>query len=259
MSEVTELVSIITPCFNSRIFLEETIRSVLAQTYANWEMIIVDDCSTDGSFQVASAWAARDRRITALQLPTNQGAGPARNTAIQAARGRYLAFLDSDDLWDPDKLQRQLAFMSERDHGFTYSEYRVISEEGLLLGKPGPFPASLSYWDMLKDYPGCLTVIVDRKVFPTVYFPPVRRNQDGAAWLALLRGGRHRAHKLDAELASYRTVRTSLTNNKLKSARAVWYVMREVEHLRWPVAAYFLGQYAIRGARKHLVTRAKQR
>jgi teichuronic acid biosynthesis glycosyltransferase TuaG len=126
------LISIITPCYNSEQFLKETIESVLAQTYKNWEMIIVDDCSTDEGYNMALKYAAGDSRIKVCQMEQNSGAALARNKAIRLSQGEYLAFLDSDDVWLPEKLEKQLRFMQENDSDFSFTEYEHIDEEEII-------------------------------------------------------------------------------------------------------------------------------
>src|SRR5690242_19257363 len=128
--EHDDLVSVITPAYDAARFIGETIASVLAQTYRRWEMIIVDDCSKDGTAAVVAAAARGDDRVKFVRSEVNRGPGPTRNEALRLARGRYLAFLDSDDLWDVDKLEKQVAFMRSTHHAFTYTSYRVISEDG---------------------------------------------------------------------------------------------------------------------------------
>ena len=133
------LVSIITPSYNCAGFIGETIASIQAQTYRNWELIITDDCSTDNSTQVIESYCRQDSRIKLLRLDSNSGAGAARNNSIRAARGRFIAFCDSDDRWTPDKLQLQLEFMTSNGYGLTYTSYDTCSEQGVrkrLCGMP---------------------------------------------------------------------------------------------------------------------------
>jgi teichuronic acid biosynthesis glycosyltransferase TuaG len=253
------LVSVITPAFNAAPFIGAAIESVLAQTRSDWEMIIVDDCSTDRTPSIIEEYGTRESRIRSIRLSSNQGQGPARNTALDAARGRYVAFLDADDLWDAVKLDRQLGFMQAHGHAFTYTAYRVISGSGEVLGAVRHLPQSMGYREMLCEQPGCLTVMLDRHLLGPLRFPSLRRNQDGALWLALLRGGGLRAYGLPEELASYRVVKSSATASKMKSARAVWEVLRGQEAMPLPAALWYFGQYAVRGLRKHLATRARDR
>ena len=128
-------VSIITPLYNCSDFLEQTIKSVFAQTYENWEMIMVDDCSTDNSLEIAKEYASKDRRIKIIELTENSGAAVARNTAIEAAIGRYIAFLDSDDIWLPEKLEKQVMFMQNNNIAFSYTVYEKMTEDGIVFGK----------------------------------------------------------------------------------------------------------------------------
>jgi len=251
----TPLVSIITPAYNAERFVADTVASVRSQTYPHWEMIIVDDCSRDGTRDVVRDLARDDERVTWAQLPTNSGPGPARNKALDLARGRYLAFRDADDLWDPEKLEKQLAFMRNGRYALTYTSYRVISETGEVTGRIGRVPAWQDYTDMLKNTAvGCLTVMIDREDLPPFRFPDLRTGQDGAAWLSLLRCG-IRAYGMPDELASYRIVRTSNTRNKLKSAKGVWKLMRQHEQLSVPWASWFFAHYAWNAAKKTIATR----
>jgi len=128
-----KLVSVITPCYNCAPFIAETIKSVIAQTYTNWEMLIVDDCSTDGSYETALQYAANDKRVKVYRMEQNSGAAACRNKAIELSQGEYLAFLDSDDLWLPEKLEKQLQFMIKNDADFSFTEYEHIKEEHTLI------------------------------------------------------------------------------------------------------------------------------
>jgi teichuronic acid biosynthesis glycosyltransferase TuaG len=251
-------VTVITPAFNAERYIGAAMGSVMAQTFPSWEMIVVDDCSSDGTWALVSARAEQEKRIRCVRMPTNSGSGPARNAALELARGRFVAFLDADDLWDEEKLDRQLRFMRTSGHAFTFTGYRVISESGKALGSAGPFPASIGYKEMLVEQPGCLTVMLDRDKLGQFRFPPFRRNQDGALWLSLLRSGTLRAFGLDEELASYRAVPASISANKFKSALAVWQVMRRQERIPLLTAMSCFARYALRGTRKHLATRARQ-
>jgi teichuronic acid biosynthesis glycosyltransferase TuaG len=245
------LVSIVTPAYNAARFVAQTIESVLAQTFTDWEMIVVDDRSRADTRAIVDRYAQGDRRIRVDVSPQNQGPGPTRNQAIAMARGRYLAFLDSDDLWDSTKLERQLAFMRGDGHAFTYTAYRTIAEGGAPLGHASAIPTVMRYRDLLKRTAiGCLTVMLDRTQVGPVVFPALATNQDLALWLTILKRGIP-AHGLPEVLATYRVVKTSNTANKLRSARNVWRIYREVEHLSLPLAAWCFSHYAMNAARKH--------
>ena len=144
----TSLVSIITPTYNSEKFIGTTILSLLSQTYTNWEMIIVDDCSTDTTKSIIEEYIAKDSRISLYQLQKNSGAGIARNQAVDLAKGRYIAFLDSDDLWKPEKLQKQIEFLTLNNLPFTFSFYECIDEEGIPLNTRVEAPLKLVYWQL---------------------------------------------------------------------------------------------------------------
>lgn len=248
-------VSIITPAFNSGRFIRQTFESVLAQTFVDWEMIVVDDCSRDDTLDIARTYAERDGRIRWVRSPTNQGAGPSRNQALSMARGRYIAFLDADDLWFPEKLEKQLAFMKSHGCGFSFTSYRVVDEHGAPLGALGAVPPTATYLDLLKSNRiGCLTVMLDRRIVGDVRFPALRTNQDFALWLSLLKRGAV-AYGLNEECATYRIVSTSNTRNKLKSARNVWRVYK-AQGLPPAKLVWLYAHYALNGVMKHIVTGA---
>jgi teichuronic acid biosynthesis glycosyltransferase TuaG len=244
------VVSIVTPAYNAARFISETIESVLAQTYEQWELLIVDDHSRDATREIVSRYARADHRIHLETSPRNQGPGPTRNQALALARGRYIAFLDSDDLWDPAKLDRQLGFMRAGRHAFTYTSYRAITEDGTVL-RDVTIPSRMTYRDLLKwTAIGCLTVVLDRTQLENIEFSALKTNQDLVLWLSLLKRGVV-AQGLPEVLASYRLVNTSNTANKFKSARNVWRVYRRIEKLSLPAAAWCFSHYALHAALKH--------
>jgi glycosyltransferase involved in cell wall biosynthesis len=241
-----DMVSVITPLHNSAAYISETIESVLAQTYQAWELIVVDDVSTDQSVQIVEAFVERDARIKLIKLEENSGAAVARNTAIKAASGRYIAFLDSDDLWLPDKLDKQLAFMQMHGHPFTFSAYSRIDEQGQPLGLVG-VPDKVSYRQMLKtSVIGCLTAMYDTVYFGKVYMPLIRKRQDYGLWLKLLKQVEH-AHGLQQPLGLYRVRRDSISSNKLNTSTYNWRLYRDVENLSFLSSCYYFSHYAVRG------------
>ena len=182
-----DIVSVVTPTYNSSNFIVDTIKSVISQTYTDWELIIVDDCSLDDTLEIVQSYIVKDSRIQLIQLPQNSGASVARNAAIKASKGRYISFLDSDDLWLPDKLEKQLAFMRSNYFAFTYTAYDKINVDSQKFGEIG-IPDKVSYNDLLKVCSiGCLTVIYDTKYFGKVYMPSIRKRQDLGLWLKLLK------------------------------------------------------------------------
>lgn len=243
---VNELVSIITPLHNSENFISKTIASVQAQTYHRWELIIVDDVSDDSSVEIVETFAEKDSRVRLIRLNKNSGAAVARNTAIEAASGRYIAFLDSDDMWLPNKLEVQLDFMQKHGHAFSFSAYERIDENGKSLGIVG-VPEKVSYKQMLKtSVIGCLTAMYDTACFGKVYMPLIRKRQDYGLWLKLLKQTEF-AYGIQQPLGQYRIRKDSISSNKLHTATYNWRLYREVENLPFFVSCYYFSHYAVRG------------
>jgi len=240
------LVSIICPTHNSQRFVSDTIISVLKQSYADWELIVVDDCSTDGTMEVVRSFSAQDSRVKLLRLDANLGAAVARNTGIDMANGRYIAFLDSDDVWEPVKLERQLAFMQDNNYVFTYAAYKKINDAGDIVGDVG-VPTSVSYKQLLKTCSiGCLTAMYDVSYFGKVHMPLVRKRQDYGLWLKLLKMVEF-AHGINEPLGRYRVHANSISANKAEAAKYTWRLYRDVEALSLCEASYYFAHYAIRG------------
>ncbi|NNN45451.1 MULTISPECIES: glycosyltransferase family 2 protein [unclassified Vibrio] len=240
------MVSIITPSYNCANYIFETISSVLSQTYSEWEMIIVDDCSTDNSVSVIKSHIEKDSRIKLIQLNENSGAAIARNTAIEAAQGRYIAFLDSDDLWEPEKLATQISFMQKNDIAFSFSAYHKVDEQGVNIGKVD-VPEKVTYQKLLKCCViGCLTAIYDTQKLGKVYMPLIRKRQDFGLWLRILKKC-DSAYGLNIPLAKYRIRKDSISSNKLKAAQYNWKLYREVEKLSLFKSVYYFSHYAING------------
>ncbi len=207
-------VSVITPSYNSIRFIGETILSVQNQSYENWEMIIVDDASTDQSAAKIKEIIEGDSRIRLISLKENVGAAKARNLAIEEARGRYIAFLDSDDIWLPNKLKTQLLFMEEMNAAFSYTSYSLIDENGNGLNREVNVPKFVDYHRLAGNtIIGCLTVMIDREKISHIEMPNVQP-EDTALWLNLLHEG-HEAKGIQQVLAKYRIVENSVSRNKM--------------------------------------------
>lgn len=233
------LVSIITPVYNAEKYIEANIASVQAQTYGHWEHILVDDCSSDNSKALIQSFQENDARIKYHRLETNSGAGIARNTAIELAEGSYIAFLDSDDQWYPEKLKKQLNFMQKNAYHFTFSDYDVVDEEGKKLSKVVKCKSVVSYNSALYKNPiGCLTVMYNVDFFGKQYMPSIRKRQDYALWLSLLK--KTDGYGLNEVLASYRTGNASISANKLDLLKYEWKIYREVERLSWVKSSFYL-------------------
>lgn len=251
-NESTPLVSIIMPTYNSARFVLDSIESVRMQTYENWELIITDDCSNDNSIGIIEDVISIDKRIQLFSLKKNVGAAAARNNSLRQARGQYIAFLDSDDLWKPHKLEFQLRLMLENDWAFSFSNYELMTEDGTLLGKEIKVPVSVNYKQYLRNtIIGCLTVVIDRYKTGPFKMPVIKSSHDMALWLLILKRG-FDAFGISENLATYRLVNTSNTANKWKAAKDVWRVYRELEHLGFLYSSYcFLG-YSYNALKKRI-------
>ena len=242
------LISIITPTYNSLPHIQQTIRSIQAQTYPHWELLITDDASTDETVAQVESMAAADPRIRLFKLPQNSGAAVARNYSIQNAHGDFVAFCDADDCWVATKLEKQLAFMGDSIH-FSFTAYELIDQHGTRLGQTvdSTQHGSFSYKDMLrkKATMGCSTVLLRRSVFPDLSMPLIRTGQDYALWLKLLKTG-IRATVLPEILTQYRILPDSISRNKIKKAKRQWEIYRQIEHLSLATAASSFLFYAWR-------------
>jgi glycosyltransferase involved in cell wall biosynthesis len=239
------LVSIITPSWNVENLIGETIESVLAQTLGDWELLIADDCSSDATATVAESYAARDPRVKLIRQPGKSGPALTRQAAIDKAQGRFLAFLDSDDLWLPAKLERQIAFTRERGAALSYTGFRRIDESGAITGRLIAVPGSLTYDQLLKNTSiATLTALVDRELTGNV----TMKNEpydDFCLWLSILKPGRV-AYGLNEDLARYRVRSSSVSSRRLRSAGWVWHIYRNVEHLPLVKSAWCFANWSTR-------------
>ncbi|WP_413999729.1 glycosyltransferase family 2 protein [Flavobacterium sp. W1B] len=209
------LVSIIIPIFNSEKFISGAVESVQKQTYTNWEIILVDDCSTDNSVSIVSEMVENDRRIQFHQLDKNSGTGVARNFGLSKASGRYISFLDADDLWKPEKLKKQLDFLLKNNLPFTFSFYDWINEDGELLNKTIEAPKKLYYWQLFFcNYVGNLTGIYDANYFGKIEISSSRKRQDWMHWLSVVKKIKS-AQAVPESLAYYRIRTNSISASKL--------------------------------------------
>ncbi|MCP9451737.1 MAG: glycosyltransferase [Nitrospira sp.] len=243
------LVSVVMPAYKARLFIGDAICSVQVQSYVNWEMLVVDDGSPDKTAELVADLARHDSRIRLIRQ-RNSGPAMARQQALDAAQGRYIAFLDADDLWLPQKLDRQLAFMRERHAAISFTQFRRISADGTRIGHLVSIPDCLDYRGLLKRTAiATSTVIVDRHL--TGDFRMTRTYYDDyALWLSLLRRG-FIAHGLQEDLMRYRVVGKSVSRNKWRSAYWVWRVYRDVERLSLAEASWCFANYAVNGVLKY--------
>ena len=237
-----DLVSIIMPCYNSEDTIVATIDSIKSQTYTNWELIIVDDYSTDGTVELVNSFLL-DERIVLKKSTTNVGAGRARNIGLDISKGRFVAFCDSDDCWNPEKLSKQLAFMKANNHAITFTSYikKYLNNEVLILAK-----SRVDYRKLLQNnWLGCLTVMYDKNVFNAYRFPEFRKRQDWLMWLTLLERGQI-AHSLAEPLAIYNVRRGSLSNSsKFSLVRTTWFIYRKALSFSNLKAMFYTFQYLL--------------
>lgn len=208
---MNELVSIIMPSYNTAKFISETIESVSAQTYPNWELIIVDDCSTDDTDAVVRPYLVDDR-IRYIKNEKNSGAAVSRNRALREAKGKWVAFLDSDDLWFPEKLEKQIEFMEKNDYHFSYTNYIEIDEESKTNGKRVTGPKKITKHGMYNYcWMGCLTVMYDAETVGLIQIADIKKNNDYAMWLKTCK--KADCYLLDEVLAKYRKRSGSISNH----------------------------------------------
>ena len=227
-----DLVSIIMPSFNCGKFVEETIRSVQEQTYQDWELIFIDDCSSDDTIKIVSLMREEDSRIRLFQNKCNLGAAISRNNALREAKGRWIAFLDSDDLWEPTKLEKQVMFMKENEYKFSYTCYSEMDAEGVLTGVEVSGPSRITKTVMFAFcWPGCLTVMYDAEAIGLLQIEDIKKNNDYAMWLKVCR--KADCYLLPEVLAKYRRGRRGSVSSHSISTMIKWHykLFREAEKM----------------------------
>lgn len=221
------LVSVITASYNCAAFIGQTIEAIQAQTYTNWELLITDDCSSDSSRDVIAGYAAKDPRIKLLRLDKNSGAGIARNNSISEAKGRFIAFCDSDDRWYPDKLEKQLKFMTDNKIGLCYTSYDTCDESGKINGYVECLP-KLTYAKILRDNGiGCLTAVYDASMIGKHFMPSIRKRQDWCLWIDIIKKTGP-AVGLQLPLSLYRVRQGSISSNKIEMLKYNFNVYHQV-------------------------------
>lgn len=256
-----EKVSVLTPSYNSEKYIAETIASVQNQTYTNWEMIIVDDCSTDSTCNIVEEIANADPRVKLFRQDSNQGAGAARTIALKNATGRFVAYLDSDDIWLPEKLERQLNFMIEKRCAFSCTSYEVIDDAGNRLNKDIHMLSQVDYVGFLtNNLLQTIGIVVDTSMVDKKYLimPNIRRRQDAATWLQILNAG-YDCYGLDEVLAQYRRTENSLSSNKFKAVKGIWTLYRDIEKLSLPFSCFCFIRYAFLAVWKRIYVREGKR
>ena len=244
-----EKVSIIVPMYNAEKFIGKTIESVLSQTYENWEMLIMNDVSTDNSLAVVSEFVKKDDRIKVVNTEKNMGVVKGRNHLIDLANGKYIAFLDADDYWHNKKLEKQIKFMKEKNASISCTEYMRVRENGEKINEV-VIKSEISYTDMLKNnYLGCLTVMYDVEKIGKRYFKELDKNEDYVLWLEIVKDVKT-IYGLRENLAYYRVLDNSRSSNKSKTAKVRWEIYRKIEKLPLLKSIYYFMHYAVRAVLK---------
>lgn len=248
---IENLVSIIMPAYNCEDFIAETIESVEKQSYQDWELLIVDDCSTDKTRDIVEVYKKKDERICLYENNTNRGAAYSRNRAVRHAKGEFIAFLDSDDLWEKDKLKIQISFMKKNCCPFSCTYYKKIDEKGNETGEIIKSKKEINYKELLKNCPGNSTVIYNAKKLGKFYIPNIRKRNDYVMWLK----GIKKAGKMQTvrHALGFHRVRTgSLSKNKIDLVKYHWYVYRKIEKLNLFYSIYLIIYWSFKGIKKKI-------
>ena len=246
---MSELVSVIVPVYNAEKFIREAMDSVRAQTYENWELLLVEDGSSDGSVDVITGYIAdtQETRIRLIRQPFNQGAACARNRGVKEAAGRYIAYLDADDLWVPEKLEHELRFMEEKDAAFAFTGYEFADENGVGLGKIVRVPETLAYRQALSNTTIFTTTVMfdTAKISKELLEMPEIKSEDTALWWRIMRTG-YTAYGLDENLVRYRRAGRTLSSNKLIAIQRIWNLYRKAEGLNLVRSIWHFCFWAVR-------------
>jgi teichuronic acid biosynthesis glycosyltransferase TuaG len=246
------IVSIIMPTYNSQNYVSESIESIVNQTFAQWELIITDDCSTDNTMEIINKFKTIDSRIKVYALDENLGAGFARNNSIKMAKAKYIAFCDSDDQWIPKKLEQQLKFMSQHDLQFSFTDYKVIDDNGLPKGIV-KCPEFLTFKQLLKNnYIGCLTVIYDSSKLGKLYMSEIRKRQDWVLWLRIMKKIKSTIG-FNVPLSIYRDRSNSISSNKIKLLKYNWKVYNHELKFNNIKSAYYFFKFVFFYIQKKLL------
>ncbi len=252
---MSDLVSIVVPVYNVKAYIVDTIKSVQAQTYTNWELLLIEDGSTDGTREFLAAYLEKypDERIVYKPLPENIGAALARNYGLDLSRGRFVAYLDSDDIWQADKLAHQIAFMKEKKAAFCFTGYEFADASGIGTGKVVSVPPTLTYKKALKN----TTIFTSTVMFDTavlskesLHMPKVK-SEDTALWWSVLRQGQT-AFGLNENLVLYRRLDNSLSSNKIEAIRRIWNLYRKEEKLNIFYSMYNFCFWAWRAVKRRV-------
>ena len=241
-----DLVSIIMPAYNAEKYISESIDSVLNQTYQNWELLVIDDCSTDNTANIINSYCNKDSRIKYVPQKLNGGAALARNKGIEIAKGKYIAFLDSDDLWRNEKLRIQIHYMISNNCSFTCTYYDKINESGSPLNKIIKYKKKGDYCELLKNCPGNSTVIYNASKLGKIYAKNIKRRNDYILWLDVIKKSND-LHCVNQVLGSHRVVTGSISSNKIKLIKYHWKIYRNIEKLNIFYSSYLVTYWILKG------------
>lgn len=241
MKKNTDLVSIIVPVYNAEKFLEDTINGILNQTYQNWELIFVDDCSKDNSAKLIKSFIKKDKRIKYIKMDKNGGPALARNKGIDEAKGKFLCFQDADDLWDKDKLEKQVSFMKEKNCAFSFTSYEFADSNALPTGKKVVAKEKVTYRYALKNnIISTITVMFNLELIDKelIKMPDLIYVEDTATWWKILRNG-YVAYGMPNVFSYYRRSENSQSSNKVRTLKKLWDLYRKEEKLNIFSASYY--------------------
>lgn len=249
-----DLISIVVPVYNAEQFLKDTIKSVEEQTYSNWELIFVNDCSEDNSVQIIKNEMKQNSKIKLIQLKNNSGAAIARNTGITEAKGRYIAFIDADDTWNKEKLEKQIKFMKKNNCAFSFTSYEFANEDGVGNGTIVKVPNKINYKQALKNttiWTSTVMFDVEKLGKELIQMPNVKRGQDTATWWKVLKQIEY-AYGINEVLSYYRRTNDTLSSNKLRALKRTWNLYRDIEHLNMFYSFYNFCWYILNAIRRRI-------
>ena len=246
---IKDKVSVIIPMYNAENFISRTVESVINQNYKIWELLIINDNSGDKSYEIVKKYSEKDDRIKVITVEKNIGVVKGRNKLIDMAEGQYIAFLDADDYWAENKLERQIAFMKEKNAAISCTEYTRVTEEGKPINRI-IIKEKITYTDLLKNnYLGCLTVMLDNEKLGKRYFKERNKNEDYVLWLEVIKETGE-IYGLKEDLAFYRVLNNSRSSNKAGAAKVRWEIYRKEEKLSFLKSLYYFINYAIIALKK---------
>lgn len=248
------LVSVIVPVYNAEMFLRETIETILNQTYKKYELILVDDCSTDNSVNIINKYKEKDKRIKLIKNQKNSGAAVTRNNGIKKAVGQYISFIDADDKWEPTKLERQIKFMKENNCEFSFTSYQFADEFCNLIDKKVIVPSTITYKQALKNTTiWTSTVMLDMAKLKKedIYMPNLKRGQDTATWWKILKKI-DKAYGIKDVFSYYRRTNSSLSANKLTALKRTWNLYRNIEKFNIIKSTYYFVFYVLNAVRRRV-------